>query len=182
MSDETAPPFLAVLARAIAVILVVVLTFAVATMRLFVWPVQGTPAQVSVIVMLAGPGDRLPVALRLATERRAKALVVSRGAHGYAGSCPPRPSGVELTCFIPDPADTRGEAEFVGRLARRYGWSSVDLVVSRTQATRARLLVKRCFSGSVYATTAPLPLSSWPYEVAYGWAALAKAIAVKPSC
>lgn len=168
--------------RAVVVILVLILTFTVATIRLFVLPVQGMPAQVSAIVMLAGPGDRLPLALRLATDRRAKVLVVSRGAHGYSGPCPPRPSGVQLICFDPDPADTRGEAEFVGRLAKRYGWSSVDLVVSSTQATRARLLVERCFSGPVYVSTAPLPLNSWPYQIVYGWAALMKAIVVQPSC
>ena len=170
------------LRRVVIVILVLIFAFTAATMRLLVWPVQGMPAQVSAIVMLAGPGDRLPVALRLAADGRAKVLIVSRGAHGYGSPCPPRPSGVLLICFEPDPADTQGEAEFVGRLADRYGWSSVDLVVSRTQATRARLLLEHCFSGPVYVTTAPLPPHSWPYELAYGWAALMKAIVLERSC
>jgi hypothetical protein len=168
--------------RVLTVISVMLFAFAAATARLLVWPVQGMPAQVSAIVMLAGPGDRLPVASRLASDRRAQTLVVSRGAHGYALPCPPRPSGVMLICFDPNPADTRGEAEFVGTLAKQRGWKSVDLVVSRTQATRARLLVERCFSGPVYVTTAPLPLSSWPYEIAYGWAALVKAMVGHTSC
>jgi hypothetical protein len=36
------------------------------------------PTTVDAIVMLAGPGDRLPAALQLAREHRAPVLVVSR--------------------------------------------------------------------------------------------------------
>lgn len=156
--------------------------FVAATAQIIVWPVQGMPASASAIVMLAGPGDRLPVALNLAREHRAPVLVVSRGSHGYGGPCPPAPPGVKLICFEPDPGNTRGEAEFVGRLAERYGWSSVVLVTSRPQATRARMLMSRCFSGPVYVITASLPLSSWPYEIAYGWGALGKALVMSPAC
>ena len=39
--------------------------------------------------MLAGPGDRLQAALRLAREGRAPFLLVSRGNQGYGGPCPP---------------------------------------------------------------------------------------------
>ncbi len=45
--------------------------------RLFVWPAEGMPSRVDAIVMLAGPGNRLPVALRLKREKRAPLLVVS---------------------------------------------------------------------------------------------------------
>ena len=109
-------------------------TFALVTARLFVWPAQGMPTHVSAIVMLAGPGDRLPVALRLAREHRAPVLVVSQGQHGYGGPCPPMMPGVKLICFDPNPGNTRGEAEFVGQLADRYHWTSVVLVT--TQGTR----------------------------------------------
>jgi hypothetical protein len=137
---------------------------------------------VSAIVMLAGSGDRMPVALRLAREHQAPVLVVSQGNQGYGGPCPPRPPRMKLICFDPDPADTRGEAEFVGRLARRYHWTSVVVVVTRPQATRARVLMERCFSGPVYVATAALPPGSWPYQVAYGWGALAKALVVHRAC
>jgi len=52
--------------RLLAATVAVALAFGVVTARLFVWPAQGMPAGVSAIVMLAGPGNRLPVALRLA--------------------------------------------------------------------------------------------------------------------
>lgn len=162
--------------------LVLFLAFVVATGEFLVWPAQGSPGHVSAIVMLAGPGDRLPVALELADSRRAPVLVVSQGYEGYSGPCPPRPSGVTLICFDPNPPTTQGEAEYVGRLAKQYHWTSVVVVASRPQATRARLLVERCFAGQVYLATAPIPPDSWPYQLAYGWGALVKALVWSRTC
>jgi len=113
--------------RVSAALVAVVVAFGVVTARLFVWPAQGMPARVSAIVMLAGPGNRLPVALQLAREHRAPVLVVSRGWQGYGGPCPAAIAGVKLICFDPDPGTTRGEAEFVGRLAKQDRWDSLVL-------------------------------------------------------
>jgi hypothetical protein len=168
--------------RAFAAMVAVVVAFGVVTARLFVWPAQGMPTRVSAIVMLAGPGNRLPVALQLAREHRAPVLVVSRGWKGYGGPCPPPIAGLKLICFDPDPPDTRGEAEAVGRLAKQYRWSSVVLVATRTQDTRARIMVERCFGGSTYVVTAPLSVGSWPYQIAYGWGALVKALVLYRAC
>jgi hypothetical protein len=168
--------------RAFAAMVAVVVAFGLVTARLLVWPAQGMPTHVSAIVMLAGPGNRLPVALQLAREHRAPVLVVSRGWKGYGGPCPPPLPGVMLICFDPDPPDTRGEAEAVGRLAKQYHWSSMVLVATRTQDTRARIVVERCFGGSTYVVTAPLSAGSWPYQIAYGWGALVKALVVYRSC
>lgn len=167
-----------VLGTAVALALIVTIL----TARLLVWPAQGPPTHVSAIVMLAGPGVRLPVALQLADERRATVLVVSQGHDGYGSQCPPRPSGLQLICFDPVPPTTRGEAEYIGRLAKKYHWTSVVVVTSRPQATRARILMERCFTGAVYSATGPLPMGSWPYQVVYGWAALAKALFVDRAC
>ena len=90
--------------------------------------------------------------------------------------------GVKLICFDPDPGDTRGEAEFVGRLAKTYHWSSVVLVTTRAQDTRARIVVGRCFSGPIYVITGSLPLGSWLHQIAYEWGALFKALVLHRSC
>jgi hypothetical protein len=168
--------------RALVVAAALIVVFVLVTARLFVWPTQGMPTQVSAIVMLAGPGDRLPVALHLAQQHRAPMLVVSQGEHGYGGPCPSATPGVRLICFDPNPGNTRGEAEFVGRLAKQYHWTSVVLVTGREQDTRARILVGRCFAGAVYVMTAALPLGSWPYQIAYEWGALFKALALVRAC
>ena len=170
--------------RALGATLVLLLAFAVATARILVWPARGMPSRVDAIVMLAGPGNRLPVALQLATERRAPVLVVSLGHLGYGGPCPAASAApkVKIICFDPVPADTRGEAEFAARLARRYGWRSVVLVTIAAQATRARLIIRRCYSGAVYVVTAPQAWYEWPYQIAYGWGSLFKALLLERAC
>jgi hypothetical protein len=159
-----------------------VVAFGLATARLFVWPAQGMPTRVSAIVMLAGPGDRLALALHLARESRAPVLVVSRGWHGYGGPCASATPDVKVICFEPDPGDTRGEAEVAGRLAKRYHWNSVILVTLREQDTRARVRVQRCFGGPVYVMTVSLPWYDWPYQIAYEWGALFKALVLQRAC
>lgn len=161
---------------------VVVTTVAAMTAWLFVWPDQGMPARVSAIVMLDGPGDDLGVAVRLARERRAPFLVVSQGTPQSHDPCPPPIPRVRLICFHPRPATTQGEAEFTGRLARKYHWHSIAVVAITPQATRARLRVERCFAGPVHMVTAPIALSSWPYEIAYEWGAMVKALVLQRSC
>ena len=168
--------------RVLSIVLVLLVAFSLATARLIVWPAQGMPARVSAVVVLAGRGDRLAVALRLAREHRASTLVVSQGWHGYGGACPPAMEGVKIICFDPNPGNTRGEAETVGQLAMRYHWDSVVLVVSAGQDTRARIIVRRCFDGSIYVVLAPLSLGQWPYEIVYGWGALIKAVALFRAC
>jgi hypothetical protein len=137
---------------------------------------------VDAIVMLAGPGDRLPATLALAKEGRARVIVISRGTMGYGGPCPPPTPGVRTICFDPDPGNTRGEAEYASALAQRNGWHSLLLVTSRPQTVRAQLIFGRCFSGKVYVSTAPFAAGNWPYQIAYGWGALAKAVFVNRNC
>jgi len=156
----------------------------VTTARWFVWPPQGMPAHVDAIVMLDGPGDRLGTTLSLAWAHRAPVVVISRGSAywGHGSVCAPAIPRVKVICFRPDPATTRGEAEFAGRLAQRYHWHSIALVTIRPQDTRARLRVERCFPGSIYVVTAPLPADQWPYQVVYEWGATLKALFLQRSC
>lgn len=156
--------------------------FLAATARIIVWPAQGMPVHVDAIAMLAGPGARLTVAEQLAKEHVAPILIVSRGHLGYSGPCPAPISQTRIICFDPNPADTRGEAEYIASLARRYGWHSIVLVTAREQDTRARLLMGRCYSGSVYVATAAQPWTSWPYQIAYGWGSLLKALVAQRAC
>lgn len=161
---------------------VALIVFMIITARLFIWPARGMPEHVSAIVVLAGPGDRLSLALRLAQERRAPYLVVSRGNEGYGGPCPRPVPRVTLICFEPIPASTRGEAEYVARLAKSYHWHSVALITSAAQDSRARQRVERCFAGPVYVVTVGLPWTSWPREIAYEWAATLKMLIWQRPC
>jgi hypothetical protein len=165
------------------VVVAVLLVAVAATGRLFVWPATGLPGRVSAIVMLNNSiGDPLAVALRLARQDRARYLVISQGTPESHFPCPDRVRGVVLVCFHPTPASTQGEAEFTGRLARRYHWRSVAVVAIVPQATRARLRMERCVSARVYVVTAGIPRSSWPQQVAYEWGATLKALVLQRSC
>lgn len=161
-----------------------VLVFAVASAFLFVWPDRGMPARVSAIVVLGGAGDRIPFALRLAAGHHAAVMVVSTSTPLRTGStaCIPPVRGVRIICFNPDPQTTRGEAEFAGRMVRRYHWTSLAIVAIAPQDLRARLRFGRCLRAKVYVVTAPLPLIDWPYQIAYEWGATLKALVLQRSC
>jgi uncharacterized SAM-binding protein YcdF (DUF218 family) len=170
------------LRRALLAAATLVLLLAGLTARLFVWPPSGMPDRVDAILMLNNPGDPLPVALQLAREHRARYLVVSQGTVASHYACPAPVPGVTLICFHPSPATTQGEAEFAGRLASKYHWNSVAIVTIAPQDMRARLRLERCFGGHVYVMTSSLPLRSWPYQIAYEWGALVKALVFQRSC
>ena len=168
----------------LAVVVVLIVAFGAATARLFVWPRCGIPAHVDAVVMLDGPGDRLTSSFEIAAARRATYLVISQGSVA-AGNNPHCPYGfphVRVICFHPDPPTTRGEAEYTAGLAARYHWHSVALVAITPQLTPALLRLDRCYAGRTYGVKAPLPLVSWPYEVAYEWGALINAELFQRGC
>ena len=167
---------------ALIVLATVVIAGSAATARLFIWPDQGMPARVSAIVMLDSPGTTMSAALRLERQHRAPFLVISQGTYLSGPGCPPPIPRVKLICFNPTPATTQGEAEFIGRLARKYHWHSIAVVTITAQDSRARLRVERCFPGPVYVVTRPVALTSWPYEIAYEWGAMIKALVLQRSC
>ena len=164
---------------ALAVVVIVFLGF---TARLFVWPDRGLPTRVSAIVSLDVPYGAVDEAVRLAEQHRAPYLVVSLGVPQSSYGCPDPVAGVKLICFNPDPATTQGEAEFVGKLARRYHWHSLGVVTITPQDTRARLRMSRCFDGPVYVRTTPIPGGAWLHQLAYEWGALFKALVLQRSC
>jgi len=170
--------------RVAAAFIVLVVAFAGLTARLFVWPGTGMPAHVDAIVVLDGPGYRLPTALRLMRAHRASYLAISQGTPASRDNTPcPRPiPRVRVICFHPSPPTTRGEVEYAGRLAARYHWHSVAVVAMAPQETPARIRLSRCYRGRIYAMTSPLRLRSWPYQVGYEWGATINALVLQRAC
>jgi uncharacterized SAM-binding protein YcdF (DUF218 family) len=166
----------------VALIVVLVVAVGVTSVRLFIWPAQGMPARVDAIVVLGGPGDRLGKGLELADQGRAPVLAISEGLEVPPSLCRPRSQAPRVICFQPDPLTTQGEAEAAGRLARQYGWRSMVLVTTPDQDSRARIRFERCFGGGLYVVTTPLPASQWAGQLAYQWAATAKALVLQRSC
>jgi uncharacterized SAM-binding protein YcdF (DUF218 family) len=169
-----------------AALIIVLVGLCAASGALFIWPAQGMPlpARVDAIVVLGGQGDRLGKGLQLAHQGRAPVLVISQGLPvPVPGSmCRPHGQTLKVICFEPHPRSTRGEAEFVSRLARQYHWRSVVLVVTPDQVIRARMRFARCYGGKIYVATTPLPTLEWPYQIAYQWAAMFKEVVLQRSC
>lgn len=172
------------MAGLVAAALVVV--FFVVTALLLIWPSQGAPRRVDAIVVLDGPGDRLGTAFWLARQHAAPLLLISLGTpFSIPGNlCPASVPGIRVVCFNPRPGTTRGEAEYVGRLARRYHWRSIMLVTMAPQVTPGRIWLSRCTGPgtTVYAIAAPLAASSWPAALLHEWGALINEELVQRSC
>ena len=154
-----------------------------ATVVLFLRPGEDTPRRADAVVVLGGRSapDRLALGLRLMQRRVAPVLVVSApppDSRLCAGQAP-----FDVICFHPDPFTTRGEARGVGRLAARNGWRSLVLVTSDYHATRAGLLVRRCFQGSVaVAHSEPLGLVGTFEESFHEWGGLLYALTLARGC
>ena len=140
------------------------------------------PTEADAIVVL-GPATsaRTDAAAALARQGLSHVLVLSN-ASGYAHArqlCTQPPAGWNLTCFVPEPGTTRGEAEYVRTLAQRYGWTNLIVVTSRFHISRARLILKRCLSGRLQMVAAPESISvgDWLYQYAYQSAGYVRAAA-----
>jgi uncharacterized SAM-binding protein YcdF (DUF218 family) len=161
-----------------ACLLIVALT--AANLALFVWPSSGTLRHADAVVVLAGgDGERLDRGLELVREGLATTLVVSTG--------PPQLCETtqlfDVVCFHPSPDSTRGEAEAIGRIASERGWNRIVLVTSTYHMSRARLLLDRCYTGTVEIATAQPDqgLGAWIAAIAHEWGGLAEAV-VHRSC
>jgi uncharacterized SAM-binding protein YcdF (DUF218 family) len=168
--------------RLLVVLVVLVVVVLAATARLFVWPPTDPPMRADAAVALGGdPGQlRAKQAIALVQEGYAPVAVVSLGDVPEA-PCPAG-DGVRVECFRADPLDTRGEAEYVAALSEREHWSKLILVPERSQATRARLIFERCTHAQL--VVVPVTDHGWHllYDMAYEWAALAKALVIQRSC
>jgi len=148
-----------------------------------------TPADAVVVLGPANENDSIDVGISLVDRGLARTLLVStvpeqRGWIG--GLCSgnlPGPKTGTLTCFVPEPRTTRGEARTVADLARRHQWHHVILVTSTYHVERSRLLFERCFPGTVQlvSPTVDIGASRWAFQAVYQSAAFVKA-AVDGGC
>jgi hypothetical protein len=167
----------------VAIVVVLVALFLAATARLFVWPPTDPPARVDAVVALGGdPGQRRAhEAIDLVASGFAPVAVISLGGEP-AVPCPPHRERVKVICFRADPLDTRGEAQYVARLARRNHWHQLIVVSERSQATRARMLFERCTDAHLHMVPVSDPGFHLVYDVVYEWGAMLKALVLQRSC
>jgi uncharacterized SAM-binding protein YcdF (DUF218 family) len=144
------------------------------------------PSAADAIVVL-GPAtdDRIAEAVALARQGVSHVIVVSNEwTHRPAVQlCSNPPAGWTLLCFIPSPDTTRGEAEYVRNLVSARGWSNLAVVTSRYHISRARLILKRCFTGRLQMVAAHESINpaQWLYQYFYQSGGYLRA-AVSTSC
>ncbi len=163
----------------LATVVILVVGFLTASSVLFVWPATDSPSHVDAILSLNGTDEaaRESTAISLAEKGFAPVLLFSQG----PDLCPRVPR-VKVVCFWPVPGRTVGEVRFAADYARRHDWHSLMIVSGRAQVTRARLLMKRCYSGKIVLVAAPFQLVHFPFEVMYEWVGLAKALLTGARC
>ncbi len=172
-----------VLKRAIPFVVVV---WVVAVAATFALHHGGRPFHADAVVVLEGSKTRLPVGLELVRKGYAPLLVVSEGDRKQleATLCAPHQTVVRarVVCFRANPLSTRGEAEFIGRLAARRRLSQIDVVTSQFHVFRAEILIDRCYHGRLGMVGASQPFWKLPWYAATETAKLAYQLVVARGC
>lgn len=163
-----------------------VLVWAVAVGAIFVLYHGGRAVHADAVVVLQGSKPRLPKGLRLIEQGYAPLLVVSRGDHKKLAArlCGPHQTIVraQVICFTAAPASTRGEAEFIGRLARERGLQRIDVVTSQFHVLRAQILLERCYHGELRMVGATQPVWKLPWYAVNETAKLVYQLVVARGC
>jgi hypothetical protein len=114
------------------------------------FPVTDEPTAVDAIIVLGEPDDySMGEAEKLVRDGVSDQLVISTPFGEPGDVCRNPPARLTVTCFIPDPLTTRGEAQEIGRLAEQHGWTSIAVVTWPTHVSRSRMLIGRCFDGDL---------------------------------
>jgi hypothetical protein len=70
----------------------------------------------------------------------------------------------------------------VAALTARRHWRRLIVVPERSQTTRARMVFERCTTARLFMVPVSDPPPHLAYDIAYEWAAFAKALVVHRSC
>jgi uncharacterized SAM-binding protein YcdF (DUF218 family) len=145
-------------------------------------------APVDAVVALGGRIESATYAESLVQQGAAPVLVLSDPypdgeAPSVDRACASRPSGYQVICFQPDPSTTRGEAREIQALAKRNGWTRVAVVAPTFHISRARLIVERCYPGTVLMLALPqhFPWYLWIHQYVWQSAGYVKT-AIMRSC
>ncbi|WP_247826354.1 YdcF family protein [Arthrobacter antioxidans] len=139
--------------RTVGVLLAAVLTaWLVLAWTLFYDPPLRPAGRADAVVVLAGAAaERLPLGRELIDDGVADELVLSStGLPGNAATdavC--AEENPDITCFVPDPLTTRGEARAVAALARDNGWDEIVVVTSTYHVTRASTNLAQCSEADI---------------------------------
>ncbi|MFE4456354.1 YdcF family protein [Nocardia tengchongensis] len=158
-------------ALSVALVAALITGLAFAGLPVFVHPQVDPLRRADAIVVLGGTAyARYDLGLRLAQEGYAPELLISRSTGqddvmmdrycdgGFA---------FRVSCFVPDPWTTQGEAREIRRRAQAGHWQHIIVVTYTPHVSRARYIVEKCFSGQITMVASPsdsgLLFWSWMY-------------------
>lgn len=151
----------------IRVLVLLLAAWALAAILLFVVHHGDKPVHADAVFVLSGDSRRIPVGVRLVRQGYAPLLVVSRNTTNRSrlelAACAGR-LDIRVLCVQAKPYSTVGEAELIGRLAAARHWQALDVVTSQYHVVRARILMKRCFHGTLAMVGAPAPAGRLAYS------------------
>ncbi|GAB3616248.1 YdcF family protein [Okibacterium endophyticum] len=157
-----------------------IVTWILVGLPLFVFPHTDEPRKVDAIIVLGPSKYGMEYAENLMDQGLSGNLVISSsredGEYVSEACSARRPYAV--TCFAPDPGTTQGEARAIAGLALENGWTEVAVVTIVTHVNRARLIIGRCYTGTlnVYAYARHLSLGYWVQQYVYQTGAFVKAL------
>jgi len=152
----------------------------IACTAVFAFPRVDVPSQSDATYFLSSTGGH--AALLDRPDLRSGEVVVSRpqSIASWPGYQPCEE--LRLTCLTPSPETTQGEVEAFSRLAKERRWSSVTVVSQTSHVPRIRILMGRCFPGTVRVVAIPEHgLWTWLRAYMYETGAMLK-VAVTPGC
>lgn len=158
----------------------VVAVWLVVCIAVFAYPRTDAPARTDATFFLSSTGGGAAVQER--PDLRAGAVVVSRPSSVATLPLFVVCEEAGVTCIVPSPETTQGEAEAFARLAGERGWESVTVVSHTSHVPRIRILMGRCFPGTVHVVAIPeRGGATWLRSFAYETGAMVK-VAVTPGC
>lgn len=143
------------------------------------------PEPADAVVVLGPSNKRVTQAVSLAQGLGIDHLVLSIGDFAIQRETTCARPGLDVTCFVPTPYSTSGEAAEIGVLAQQNDWHSIIVIAATAQASRARYLIGQCFSGTIQMVAGSDAESrpggfGWLYQALYQTAAWAKAFVDDP--
>ncbi len=162
------------------VVVPLVLVWLAACTVFLVLPRTDTPTATDATFFLSSDGGHEAIETR--PDLRIGQVVVSRPASVASWSVFTVCDEPGIICVTPAPETTQGEAEAFARLAEERDWTSVTVVSQTSHVTRTRILMGRCFPGTVRVVAIPErgPLI-WVWRFVYETGAMVKT-AVTPGC
>ncbi len=158
-------------AAAVATLVAVLAAIVYAGIPVYVHPQLDPLRPADAIVVLGGTAyERFDLGLDLARRGLAPELLISRSTGAGDPAMNRYCAGhfdFTVSCFVPDPWTTQGEAREIGRRAKLSGWKHLIVITYTPHVSRARYIVEKCFDGEITMVASPsdsgLAFWAWMY-------------------